>query len=207
MSDLALARRIVAGDSAAFDEFFVEYSARLYRFACARLGGNEDAAEEVVQMTLIRALKKLATYRGDAAMFTWLCTICRREIATWCERAGKSPTVSLVDDHPDARAALEALAASVDDDPEAALGRQELGRLVQVTLDHLPRRYAAALEWKYIHELPVGEIAERLGLGYKAAESLLTRAREAFRDGFAATSGTGPVAARRRWPAPSSEPS
>jgi DNA-directed RNA polymerase specialized sigma24 family protein len=45
------------------------------------------------------------------------------------------------------------------------------------------------LEWKYIHELSVQEIAERLGVGYKAAESLLTRARAAFREGFSLTAG------------------
>ena len=44
--------------------------------------------------------------------------------------------------------------------------------------------YADALEWKYIDEIPVQEIAARLGLGAKAAESLLTRARHAFRDAF-----------------------
>jgi len=51
-------------------------------------------------------------------------------------------------------------------------------------LDRLPPRYAAALEWKYIDGLPVNEIAARLELTSKAAESMLTRAREAFREGF-----------------------
>ena len=54
--------------------------------------------------------------------------------------------------------------------------------LVQRVLDHLPSHYADALEWKYIDEVSVQEIAQRLGVGAKAAESLLTRARRAFRD-------------------------
>ncbi len=192
MRDLALAHRLLAGDESAFEEFFADYFPRLYRFARARLAGNEDAAEEVVQSALIRAVDKLHTYRGDAAMFTWLCTLCRREIAEWLERAGKASEVSLIDDHPETRAALDALAACAGDDPETVLRRRELSRLVQVTLDHLPRRYGDALEWKYIQELSVGEIAERLGLGYKAAESLLTRARQAFREGFSFVAGGWP---------------
>ena len=60
---------------------------------------------------------------------------------------------------------------------------------MQVTLDHLPGRYGDALEWRYIQELTVEDIAARLGLGYKATESLLSRARAAFRDGFAAIGG------------------
>jgi len=40
------------------------------------------------------------------------------------------------------------------------------------------------LEWKYIQGLSVAEIATRLGTSMKAAESMLTRARLAFREGY-----------------------
>jgi RNA polymerase sigma-70 factor, ECF subfamily len=183
MSDVALARRVLAGDEAAFDEFFDRYFQRLYRFALPRLHGNEDAAEEVVQRVLIRAIDKLATYKGEAALLTWLCTLCRRETARWHEREGRLREVSFFDDRHEIRLALDTLAMDADD-PEAALRRQELSGLVQLTLDHLPGRYGEALEWKYIQDLSVDEIADRLGVGYKAAESLLTRARAAFREGF-----------------------
>jgi RNA polymerase sigma-70 factor, ECF subfamily len=188
MSDVALARRLLAGDEAAFDEFFGRYFPRLYRFALARLGGNEDVSEEIVQRVLIHALDRLHTYRGEAALLTWLCTFCRREIGAWREREGRMQEVSFFDDRPEMRAVLDALAAADADDPEAALRVRELTGIVQLTLDHLPGRYGDVLEWKYIQELSVGEIAERLGVGYKAAESLLTRARAAFREGFSLVS-------------------
>jgi RNA polymerase sigma-70 factor (ECF subfamily) len=196
MGDLALARRLMAGDEAAFEEFFADYFPRLYRFACARLAGNEDAVEEVVQSALIRGIDKLHTYRGDAALFTWLCTLCRREIAAWLERSGRTAEVALIDDQPEIRAALEAFAAARDD-PETELRRRELARLVEATLDHLPVRYADALEWKYMDGMSVDEIAARLGLGYKAAESLLSRARQAFREGFSFVAGSWPREAAR----------
>jgi RNA polymerase sigma-70 factor (ECF subfamily) len=189
MSDLALARRLLAGEESAFEEFFGDYFPRLYRFARTRLAGNEDAAEEVVQAVLIKAINKLHTFRGEAALFTWLCTFCRREIASWLERAGKVFEVSLLDDQPATRAALETIAMLAGDDPETGLRRKELSGLVQATLDHLPGRYGDALEWKYIQGLTVDEIAAKLGLGYKAAESVLTRARQAFREAFAAAAG------------------
>lgn len=181
---------MIAGDEAAFEQFFAGYFPRLYRFARSRLDGNQDAAEEIVQATLIRAIDRLQTFRGEAALFTWLCAICRREIASWLERMGKASEVTPIEDRPQTRAALDALAA-FSDDPETALRRRELARLVQATLDHLPGRYGDALEWKYIDGLSVGEIADRLGLGYKAAESLLSRARQAFRDGFSLVSAAG----------------
>jgi RNA polymerase sigma-70 factor (ECF subfamily) len=184
MSDMSLARRVLAGDESAFDEFFTLYFPRLYRFTLPRVRGNEDAAEEIVQRALIRALDRLASYKGEAALLTWLCAIGRREIAAWHERTGRRHEVSLFDDRPELRAALDALAASHGDDPESMFGRHELCDRVRLALDHLPGRYGDVLEWRYIQELPVAEIAERLGVGYKAAESLLTRARAAFREGF-----------------------
>ena len=69
--------------------------------------------------------------------------------------------------------------------------RREIARLVQVVLDRLPGRYGDALEWKYIDGFSVAEIAERLALAPKAAESMLTRARAAFRDAFTAAYGSG----------------
>lgn len=183
MDDLALARRLAAGDEAAFDAFFADYFPRLYRFARARLG-TDDAAEDVVQVTLIKALRQVHGYRGEATLFTWLCAVCRREIVNWLERAGRAPT-PLLDDRPDVRAALEALSMSAAGDPERELRRKELSGLVQATLDHLPGRYGEVLEWRYIEGVSVTEVADRLGVGYKAAESLLSRARQAFRDGFA----------------------
>ena len=187
-SDLALARRLLAGEESAFEEFFAAYFPRLYRFARVRVG-DEDAADDVVQTTLIKALDKLHTYRGEAELFTWLCTFCRREIAAWFERTGRTADVSLADDRPETRALLDAIAALSRDDPESELQRRELSRLVHAVLDHLPGRYGDALEWKYIEGLSVQEISGRLGLGYKAAESLLTRARQAFREGFALVVG------------------
>lgn len=188
-ADGRLVARMLAGEEGGFEEFFARYFPGLYRFAMARLSYDADAAEEVVQATLCRAVAKLHTYRGEAALFTWLCTFCRHEISAHYRRLGRRPQVALVEDAPEVRAALDSLAAATADRPEEALRRKEITRLVQATLDALPGRYGDALEWKYIHGLTVREIADRLGVGPKAAESVLSRARVAFRDGFAAVTG------------------
>ena len=187
--DRALVKRMLAGQEAAFEEFFAAYFAVLFRFASVRLR-DADAAEEVVQAALCRALTKLSSYRGEAALFTWLCTFCRHEISAYCaSQARSSARVDFAEDLPEVRAALESLAARNPDDPESVLRREEVARAVQTALDRLPRRYGDALEWKYIEGLSVAEIGRRLGLGTKAAESLLARAREAFRDGFVSLAG------------------
>ena len=82
-SDKALVRRLVAGDEAAFRQFFDAHFPRLYRFALRRTGGDHDAAEEIAQKTLINAMRKLHGFRAESTLFTWLCAICRREVSAW----------------------------------------------------------------------------------------------------------------------------
>jgi RNA polymerase sigma-70 factor (ECF subfamily) len=192
--DRILVTRMLSGEQGAFDEFFEAHFPGLYRFALARVDQNADAAEEVVQAALSKALRTLETYRGEATLLSWLCTFCRHEIGALYRERGQSP--SLTEDTAEIRAALDSLAASDRDDPESRLRGKQLSRLVQVTLDHLPRHYGDALEWKYIEGVSVAEIGARLAIGTKAAESLLTRARVAFRDGFAAMALQRPEGSR-----------
>jgi RNA polymerase sigma-70 factor (ECF subfamily) len=187
LTDLELARRMSAGDERAFDEFFRAYFGGIYRFALPRLGRDEDAAQEVAQAALARAALKIGGYRGEAALFTWLCAFCRREVsAYWRRNRHAARRLELREETLEVRAALESLSSEPPAGSAAALRRADVVRAVQVTLDALPRRYGDALEWKYVLGLTVEEIAVRLGVGAKAAESLLTRARHAFRDGFVA---------------------
>lgn len=184
--DRAVARRILGGDEAAFRDLFDRFFPRLYRFALARVPGDPDTARDIVQQTFCRAIERLDTYRGEATLYTWFCQICRNVVADHYRRYGRSGSrVVLLEDLPDARAVLESFAAPEADEPETGVQREQVHRIVEATLDALPGRYGEALEWKYIDGLSVREIAQRLSLGEKAAESLLTRARESFREAIA----------------------
>ncbi|MEM7051650.1 MAG: sigma-70 family RNA polymerase sigma factor [Acidobacteriota bacterium] len=190
LDDKILVQRMLAGQDPAFEEFFGHYFPSLYRFALTRLGGDADLAEEIVQASLCRAISKLVTYRGEAPLFSWLCTFCRREISATAPR--RRAAYPLIEDLPEVRAALESLIAAEGDGPEARLEAREVARFVQAVLDRLPRRYGQVLTWKYMQDRSVREIAARLGVGPKAAESLLTRARRAFRDSLNAARDLGP---------------
>ena len=184
--DRALARRILGGDEAAFRDLFDRFFPRLYRFALARVGGDPDTAQDIVQQTFCNAIERLHSYRGEAALYTWFCQICRNVVMDHYRSKGRGAArVVLLEDQPNARAILESLAAPATDQPDAGAWREQVHRIVEVTLDALPGRYGDVLEWKYIDGLSVKEIANRLDLGSKAAESLLTRARESFRDAIA----------------------
>ena len=182
--DRDLARQVAAGDEKAFEAFFREYFPRLYRFTLTRIGSDESLAEEIVQRTLILAMRKVGNYRGEALLFTWLCQICRNEMAAIYRQRGLEAERQVpLEDNPAVQAALESLSAE-GATPETQHSSDELARLVRVTLEYLPAKYATALEMKYIQGCSVEEIGAELEISGKAAESVLTRARAAFKEGF-----------------------
>jgi RNA polymerase sigma-70 factor (ECF subfamily) len=191
ISDSALVAAMLAGDEAAFRAFFDAYFPRVYRFALPRLGNDAEACKEVVQSTLVKAMRGLAGFRGEAALFSWLCQICRRQIADYVRANQRhSRNVVLIDDRPGLREALESIAAPAADEPMQGYGLAETRRLVQSVLDRLPSRYGDVLEWKYIEGRSVEEIGDLLGVGQIAAQSLLARARVAFREALETVFGS-----------------
>ena len=143
-----LIRRMLGGEERAFEAFFDAYFARVYRFALPRLNGDVEAAREVVQATLAKAMRRIGDFRGDSALFTWICQICRREAVDHIRaRRRQLRHVVLIDDRPDLRSAIDALEAPEEYDLVKQHGRAEVGRLVRVVLDRLPANYGDALEW------------------------------------------------------------
>jgi RNA polymerase sigma-70 factor (ECF subfamily) len=189
-SDQELVQRLLLGERAAFEAFFNEFYPKLYRFAKRRVPDDAAAAEDVAQATLCRALESLRGYRGEAALMTWLCTICRREMsARWQESRHWTSVPLLPEDDPAIRAALESLLSGEHADPLRIADREQVRESILAALDYLPTPYGDILEWKYLRDMSMGEIASRLGRSPKAVESLLTRAREAFREAFTLLSG------------------
>ena len=178
--DRLLVEQLLAGDQDALRRFFDEYFDRLYRFAYARLRGDAALAEDAAQNTLVRALRGLPGFRGEAGLFSWLATICRNEIADLVEKAARVSSHTSLDAEGPARDAARAVAAP-DGSGEKALAGAERLKVIRQVLDELPGRYGEMLELKYIEEWDVQRIARRVGLSFEAAQSQLQRARVAFR--------------------------
>lgn len=183
LDDKRLVKRLLAGDEQAFSQFFDEYFSRLYRFALTRLGDDPDAARDVVQSALTKAVRKIASYRGESALFTWLCVICRNELTDWMRRnASYRRHMVLTEDRPEIQAVIDAFNVPDEDQPARRYQRLEAARLIHVALDSLPAKYGNALEWMYIEGHSVKEIALKLDVSPEAAQSVLARAKRAFRE-------------------------
>jgi RNA polymerase sigma-70 factor (ECF subfamily) len=182
-TDRALVARMCAGDQRAFEEFFNASAPRLVAFAARRSALDSASLEDVVQNSLIKAVRNLASYRGEAALFTWLTQICHHELADAHRKAARRPAhVSL--DEPTTAQLVEQLLAPERREPAAELEVEMQRTEVMQVLDSLPEHYACALEAKYGDGLSVEEIARQLGLTVVATQSLLARARQTFREGW-----------------------
>ena len=186
-----LVTRMRLGDTEAFERFAEAYIPPLFRFASARLDRDRDLVPDVVQSVVAKALDRLDGFRGDAPLLAWLCVCCRNEIAgLYRKRARRPPEVAL---EGGAAELAQAARSPESEEPEALLLTSERRTLVHVALDRLPAHYAQALEWKYLEGLSVIEIARRLELSPKATESVLTRARGAFRTAYSGLDAVAPA--------------
>jgi len=178
IEDRLLASRAAAGSEAALATLYDRYADPLFAFVYHRLHGNRADAEDVFQDTWLAALHSLRAFRGQTKLFFWLCGIARHKIAD------HYPRRALVLDAGNPAMSGERLAALVDQAPLAGdlVARIDTRTLVVKALALLPEEYRAALVARYVNGQSVQEIAEELGKTYKAAESLLSRARARLRD-------------------------
>jgi RNA polymerase sigma-70 factor (ECF subfamily) len=181
--------RALHGDAAAVQMMADALLEPLFRFCLYRVGRNRHLCEEVVQETLVRALRDLDHYdppRANNNIFPWVTGLARNEIhrALNRERAG----VSLEALWAKMDRELLSLYARLDSEPFAdeVLLREETRELVNATMSQLPPHYREALEAKYVTGKSVRDLADLWRTTEKAVESQLTRARKAFRATFLA---------------------
>lgn len=181
-TDQALVARMAMGDQGAFDQFFRASAPRLAAFVVRRSGLDPATVEDIVQSTLIKAMRNLNSYRGEASLFTWLTQICLHELADVTRKSARRPSHASLDEPATLMRLSPQLHASAFFDPEARVAAESHRAAVLGALNALPKHYALALEAKYGDGLSVVEIAALLGVTPTAAQSVLARAREAFRE-------------------------
>jgi RNA polymerase sigma-70 factor, ECF subfamily len=147
--DAELVRRGRQGDRDAIGQLLNRHQAVVYRFLLGLLA-DEDLAADVTQETLVRALRNLNGFRGDASFRTWLLAIARNEGRGALRRAGRRR-----------EAALDEVAPPMDSGatPEAqAMASAEVRRVRRV-LDTLPEKQRLSVYLRLFDGLSFREIA------------------------------------------------
>ncbi len=178
-SDADLITDARGGDRPAIDELLTRYEPSIYRFGL-RMCGDEEAAREVLQETLLAAFRHLAGFRGDASLSTWLFQIAR----SFCikERRGVRPTHSL-DDAGSAELVDPAPA------PDARVHAQEIGEVLSRAITKLAPEQREALILRDVEGMTAEHAAQVVGIEVGALKSRLHRARMALRGELAGLLG------------------
>lgn len=173
---------VLAGDEQAWRSWYDESYQPLYAYVHWRSGGLEDLAEEVVQETWLVAVRRVRQFDPHQGSFlAWLRGIAanvlrsrlRARPAEWRRR--ESLQGGLASDVP----------------VEAELVRRERAERIAAALADLPEHYETVLRAKYVDGATVAQVAEAAGRTPKAVESLLARARQAFRQRYRALESSG----------------
>ena len=182
LDDRALVERACKRDGAAVRLIMQRYNRRLYRVARSVL--HDDAeAEDVVQETYVRAFTHLDGFRGEAQPSTWLTRIALNEALGRLRR--RRTTVGLKDidainDQGEARV-IYLPSARQDSDPEAAVARAQVRRLLERAVDELPNSFRMVFVLRDIEEMSTEEAASHLGLRPETVKTRLHRARRLLR--------------------------
>jgi RNA polymerase sigma-70 factor (ECF subfamily) len=178
-SDVALVEAHLAGDPEAFGELFRRHRNRLWAVALRTTGNPEDAAD-ALQDALISAFRRADSFRGDAAVTTWLHRIVVNACLDRLRRRKVRAADPLPDDLDDAAARGAVLAGpehGPDPGPEAHVVAAERRGLVLAALDELPPDQKAALVLVDMEGYPVAEAAAILEVPSGTVKSRCARGR------------------------------
>ena len=173
-SDAELARLAGEGDLDAFAEIVRRHERRL-RIVLLRILDDVRDVEEAVQDTFVQAWSNLDSYRGEAAVFTWLYRIgVNAALARTRRKRPVTVEISALDIH--------ATTIHPAQEPQSAAEAGDLRRLVLSALARLPFEYREAVVLRDMAGLSNGEVAAALGISLAAAKSRIHRGRLQLRD-------------------------
>ena len=176
LTDRDLLTAAQAGDPEAVDELLGRHEKQVYRFGL-RMCGDEEAARDVLQETLLAAFKGLHQFRGDAALSTWLYQIARSFCVKSRRRGRGEPRMHVALDAPEVERV-----ASADAAPDARTDAREIGALLQNAILALPEVSREAIVLRDVEGLSAEEAATVAGLAVGAFKSRLHRARLQLRE-------------------------
>jgi RNA polymerase sigma-70 factor, ECF subfamily len=187
--DAELARRVAAGDHAAFETLMRRHNRALFRTARAILRDDAEA-EDALQEGYLQAYRTIGSYRGEARLSTWLArVVANQALMRLRKHARRSAIVPLqaglaVDDID--QKAEGSMTASMEQEPSRSAGRAEVRKLLENRIDALPGAYRAVFMLRAVEEYSVEETAAILQIPEATVRSRFFRARSLLREGLAA---------------------
>lgn len=180
-SDQTLIDQCLAGRREAFGQLVERYQHRLYHGLLHALGSAEDA-QDVAQEAFVNAFEKLASFKGQAAFYSWLFRIALNA-AVSAKRKTRRMSAS-VETRRD-ESGLEPADANPSSEPSYAMDVAERQRLVRQALSELSEEFRTALVLKEMDGMSYEEIAQVVEVPLGTVRSRIHRARLELRSKLA----------------------
>jgi RNA polymerase sigma-70 factor (ECF subfamily) len=171
-----------SANSDAFEQLMRQHNRRLFRAARAILRDDAEA-EDALQEAYLRAYRSLGSFRGEAALSTWLTRIVVNEaLARRRQQVRRAEVVPLrgggIEEHE-----LEQETGMRDQDgPEHLSERRQIRRLLEAKIDALPDSFRIVFVLRALEELSVDETAAALGIPEATVRTRFFRARSQLRE-------------------------
>jgi len=174
-SDNELVKEIKNGEQSAFKVLYLKYSDLLFAYILHHLDKEKEVASDIWQETWVVVIEKINDFQYKSSIFTWLCAIAKNKISDYYRNAKKQERFQ----------SIEKIHFDIDiEELEIELVDLETQVDVITILANLTDEYRYLLVAKYVENKGIDEISLKIGKSYKATESMLTRARGAFRKEF-----------------------
>ena len=170
-----LIQRALNGDADAFNRLYKRHHPRILATLIGRTR-NRDDAEDLTQVTFLRAYRGLSGFRGEAAFSTWLMQIALNVCTTHmrAQKARRSWQTTVEDTHLGYREMWEPTQL---ENPDDALSRKEHHAMLKAGIDALPKQYREAVWLRYVQDRSYSEIAQELDVPMGTLKTWLYRAR------------------------------
>ena len=175
LTDPQLVELSRCGNRQAFGELVQRHWRKCVDLACFFLRNRGDA-EDQAQNAVLKAYEHLDQYQGDAEFSTWLARIVVNQCLMFIRSQRRARFLHLdagIPGYPSGSIDLP----SWRPDPEGELGSRQLQEVLQREIRRIPALLRNVVLLRDVEELPIGEVADRLGISISAAKSRLLRAR------------------------------
>lgn len=176
MNERDLIDGIVERDRQALVRFYHTYTPKLVSYIHHKVSNPKDA-EEVLQDALFAFLEAARDFTGSVKLTTFLFAIANHKIIDYYR---KKKIVQVVFSRYPRLEHLVSPLLNPEESYDAVMVKEKIHKTFRTILPH----YKTLLQLRYFDNLPIKEIASRLSLTLKGAESQIFRARKAFVEAF-----------------------
>ena len=192
LEDAALVALARAGRREAFLQVIRRCNQRLFRIARGVVNDDSEA-EDVVQEAYAHAYEKLHTFRGEAALLTWMTRIVLNEAYGRLRQRRKTVDIDQIEASQAGDRIVQFPSKFGNEDPAASAARAQIRQLVEHAIEELPEPFRIVFVMREIEECTVEETAYSLDLRAETVKTRLHRARRLLRaalhDNLATTLG------------------